>query len=271
MRTAWGHLPDKVLAAVTAHAGPVVAVEDAEGWAGADLAAWLHFDGASAFVKGAKVGSVDTWEPLQREAAVAEHVPGVSPRLLWRVTAEDWDLFGFELIEGAREWAEFRTGSPDIPLASAALTKVGRAAAPPFVPDAWERWGYWCHPDDESLFRGDRLVHGDPAAVNFLVEDDRAWLVEWAWAVRGPAWIDPMLWGCRLVTDGGQDPADAAALVRELPGYATGICRGRLALVRAEAAALSEAAAEEGAHPEVEALAAGACAWAAYWESLVEV
>jgi hypothetical protein len=68
-----------------------------------------------------------------------------------------------------------------------------------------------------------------------MADDERAWLVDWGWAVRGPAWIDPMLWGLRLVIDGGQTMAQSAAWVRRLKGFATADDAALRVFSRAEA------------------------------------
>lgn len=269
-RTPWNTLPPAVVAAVETHGGQVRAAHDAEAGNGSDVAAHLYLDSDDGvFVKGAQAGS-DHREPLERERAVAAHTPPHAPRLLWTVDTDGWLLLGYEFVH-AELWADFPPGHRDVRLAVAVLDDVGTTPAPPGLPDAWERWGYWCDPSDESLFAGDRLVHGDPAAVNFLVSEDRAWLVDWAWAMRGPAWIDPMLFGFRLVLDGGHTPEQAADVIRSMPGYPEGTCRGRQALTRAEALAYEEAAAEAGDDPEAVALATAARTWADHWASELAV
>ncbi|MEU8135763.1 aminoglycoside phosphotransferase [Streptodolium elevatio] len=264
-RTAWTDLPAEVSDAVAARTGPILDAKDAVSGAGSDLAIWLVGDGAATFVKAARIDNPDTWQALDREAAVAPYVAAVSPQLRWRVTVGGWDLLGFELLEGAQERAWLEPNSPDVGLTAAALTEVSRIRAPAGLPTAWERWGYWCDPDDEHLFAGDRLVHGDPAAVNFLIHENRVWLVDWAWAMRGPAWIDPMLWGGRLVLDGAHTPDQAAALVREMPALYGASCRGLIALAHAEAAELTHAADEDG-DADTARLAHAAQEWADHWK-----
>lgn len=263
-RAAWTDLPAAIITAVTERTGPVLTAKDAPGGAGSDLATWLISDDTATFVKGARVDG-EHHAPLRREAAIAPHLDGIAPRLLWQITVDDWDLLGYELLEGAQEWAWLEPGSPDIQLTADALTDVGRLSAPRDLPPAWERWGYWCDADDEELFRGDRLIHGDPAAVNFLIHEGRARIIDWAWAMRGPAWIDPMLWGGRLVLDGGHEPEHAAVLVRDMPGLYGASRRGLMTLAHAEAAAMRYAADEDG-DPVTAKLADAAQAWANHWK-----
>lgn len=264
-RALWRELPPDVRAAVAHQAkAEIASAADAEAGADAHLAAWLQLDdGQAVFVKGARLGS-DAWEPLDHEAAVAPYLPACAPRLLWRVNAAGWDLLGYDLVQ-AREWADYRPGSADLGLVADALAETGVTAAPTRLPEAWDRWGYWCTDDDRPLFTGNRLVHADPAAANVMVDGERAWLVDWAWAVRGPAWIDPMLFGFRLVADGGHTPAQAADVIRTLPGYFDGNCRARMILTRAEALSLKHAADQPNPHPDTPELVAAANAWAAHW------
>jgi thiamine kinase-like enzyme len=37
------------------------------------------------------------------------------------------------------------------------------------------------------------LVHRDLNPTNFIITPGRAWLADWGWAVRGPAWLTPAL------------------------------------------------------------------------------
>lgn len=68
------------------------------------------------------------------------------------------------------------------------------ATDPPDDLDPWERR----HLEQlaelaESALKhvnGDTLVHFDLRADNILLTDERVWLVDWPWAIRGAAWID---------------------------------------------------------------------------------
>lgn len=51
---------------------------------------------------------------------------------------------------------------------------------------------------------GDPLVHFDARADNVLLRPGGAVIVDWPWAIRGAAWIDPM---CLLMTVRLEDPA----------------------------------------------------------------
>lgn len=95
------------------------------------------------------------------------------------------------------------------------------------------------------------------------MEPDRAVLVDWGWAVRGPAWLDPALVVVRLIATGGQSPAAAQAWATRLPGW-----RGvpdRVLTDFAEAEARYWAGITRGRPaPWSRALAEAARAWAAH-------
>ncbi|GCD96203.1 phosphotransferase [Embleya hyalina] len=63
------------------------------------------------------------------------------------------------------------------------------------------------------------LCHTDFNPENVLVTAERAVLVDWGWAVRGPAWLDPALVVVRLIATGGQSPAAAQAWAARLPAW----------------------------------------------------
>jgi hypothetical protein len=61
-------------------------------------------------------------------------------------------------------------------------------------------------------------VHTDPHGGNFVVQPGRAWLVDWGWAVRGPAWLT----AARLVLfmmEAGWKPADAEEALTGVPAW----------------------------------------------------
>lgn len=91
----------------------------------------------------------------------------------------------------------------------------------------------------------------------------RVWLVDWAWAMRGPAWIDAALWGMRLVLDGGQTPERAAAWVRTIPAFAAAPREAVVVLTEAEARSWEDWQAY--GTTGLEETVAAARVWAGYW------
>ncbi|MFT3970053.1 MAG: aminoglycoside phosphotransferase family protein [Micropruina sp.] len=71
---------------------------------------------------------------------------------------------------------------------------------------------------DEALaeLAGDTLVHLDLRADNLMLRTDgRLIVVNWAWAVRGPAWLDPALLAIEFISSAAPD-VDADAWVARI-------------------------------------------------------
>ncbi|MGC0420055.1 aminoglycoside phosphotransferase [Embleya sp. AB8] len=280
-RLAWDRLPEEARDAVTSVLGVEPAAADTASGANCGASALLTLpDGRTIFVKGQRdrdpVRPDDDrdeepgwWRPdwgpldeLDQEERVNPFLPASAPRVLWRVAVAGWHLLAFEGIDGRP--ADYAPGSPDLPLVADALAELGRCPTPePSLPTAWDRWGYWCDPADEPFLAGAHLLHTDPAASNVLIDGDRARLVDWAWPALGPAWIDPALWGMRLVSAGGHTPEQARARVSRTTGWRAATPNGVRALTRAEARRWEEDAANGvwGA----DEIAHAARAWADLW------
>ncbi|MER7764519.1 aminoglycoside phosphotransferase [Streptomyces sp. NPDC097619] len=263
-RVSFANLPPAVLAAVAARVGDFTA-EDAAYGNGAELSAVLTTPtGTRVFVKGLPEGH-DHGDELAAEARIGPHLPDLAPRLLWHLAVGGWTLLGFEGITPEAGWAYFESGSEYLEPVATTLRALSTTLAPPDLEaTVWERWGEFCAPGDEALLTGDHLVHGDPASTNFLPDTDgKAWLVDWAWAARGPAWTDTALWGFRLVCDGRQSPEEAAARTSTVPAFARAP-REALAVFTEAEARYWEAWRESGA-TDVERQLTASRAWADHW------
>jgi hypothetical protein len=142
---------------------------------------------------------------------VSPYIEGIGPRLLWHETVAGWDLVGFEAVEGARH-ADYTPGSPDLPKLAAVMHQLAETECPP-VPMMTAGWRWGAYLDDTAdfaLLEGNSLLHTDYHVGNVLITDDRAWLVDWAWATRGAAFIDLALALPRLIA-AGHSPDDAEA------------------------------------------------------------
>ncbi|MFB6812090.1 aminoglycoside phosphotransferase [Streptomyces sp. NPDC056387] len=219
--------------------------------------------GVKEFVKGLPLDHERIGE-LKAEAAVNPFLPTFAPRVLWRQEAGGWLLLGFEALT-ATPWAWFAHDSDHLEPVACALRQLSLLPAPDAVLlTPWERWGEYCAPSAEGFLTGDRLVHSDPAATNFMVEaTGRVWMIDWAWAMRGPAWIDAALWGFRLVLDGKQTVEDAARWARTIPAFAQAPREGVRALAQAEARSWEDW--REHGMTELEETITAAHAWAAHW------
>jgi hypothetical protein len=182
----WEDLPRAVRDAIEARTGPVSGTETSGEGMNSSLRLVLDIPGGRVFLKGVGPGGKGGWK-LDQAAALAPYVTQVSPPLLWRVQAEGWDILAWPALPG-RPWADQAPGSPDLPKMLAVLRAVEDIPAPSFLTvtaaDYWARYT-----TDPAAFDGDALVHRDMNPCNFVVDHERAWLVDWGWAVRGPAWL----------------------------------------------------------------------------------
>lgn len=79
--------------------------------------------------------------------------------------------------------------------------------------DHWARYV-----TDPAVFDGGALVHRDMNPCNFVVSDERAWLVDWGWAVRGPAWLTAGEFVLSLM-EAEWTPGAAEQVAAELPAW----------------------------------------------------
>ncbi|MFC0842279.1 aminoglycoside phosphotransferase [Streptomyces noboritoensis] len=216
----WMQLPAEARAAVDGRVGAGYEKADMSTGDSSGIATLLFLpDGSKVFVKGLPLGH-ERAEELEREACVSPHLPDYAPKVLWQVDAGGWRLLGIEGVT-ATPWADFTTDGDHLERVAQVLRDLSTRPAPDVgLMTAWDRWGHYCEPGDEPLLTGQTLLHADPAATNFLIGHDRTWLVDWAWAARGPAWADAALWGFRLVLDGRQTPEEAAAWALTIPALA---------------------------------------------------
>ncbi|MER7760185.1 aminoglycoside phosphotransferase [Streptomyces sp. NPDC097619] len=263
-RIPYAELPTAVRAAVDERVGGPAIGEDTElGDSSAVAALLTGGDGERVFLKGLPDGHERMFQ-LDTETLIAPHLPGFAPPLLWRTSVGGWTLLAFEGLY-ATPWAHFLSDSPHLEPCAAVVRELSEVSVPDGVglPTVWERWAEYCEPADEALLTGRHLVHGDPAYANFLIDaEDRAHLVDWAWAARGPAWVTAALWGLRLVLDGGHTPAQAAAWAATVPAFARAPREAIAVLTRAEARSFEDWQEYGGSLADQ---VAGSRAWAAHW------
>ncbi|MCZ2819677.1 phosphotransferase [Modestobacter sp. VKM Ac-2977] len=206
-------------------------------------------DGGRAFVKAVGTPlNPDTPALLRTEAAVTAALPAGLPaprlraHLEWAEDADEWVALVFDEVDGAcptlpwtaatatrvltgvSSFAERATPCPvaELPSLDDRLTQELTAwpllrADPPADLDPWEadRLDWLAEVPARLAGRGgltgDTLVHLDLRADNLLLRPDgELVLLDWAWAARGPAWVDPVLLSLDMAVHGGLDPATLA-------------------------------------------------------------
>jgi hypothetical protein len=204
---AWHELPATVREAIEQHTGPVAEATAAGEGMSTMTRLVLRTPEGTVFIKGTGPDSADYQRKrIDLGAALAPYVTAISPPLLWQAQADGWNITGWPALPG-RPWADQHPGSPDIPKMAVILRKLATIPAPDILTTtARDYWGNWA--DEPHLLDGDKLVHGDPNPTNFVVDGSRAWLVDWGWACRGPAWMTAALLVLSMM-EAGWDAAGA--------------------------------------------------------------
>ncbi|QNE76126.1 aminoglycoside phosphotransferase [Streptomyces finlayi] len=231
-------LPSAARAAVVAHTGPLLTVEEAAEGFNSEIAARVTSATGTWHIKGLRTDHPRAWTQ-RREATVAPFLTGLAPALRWRVETAGWDLLGFEALGGHH--ADYSPGSPDLPEVAALLCRLSETSCPGIeLRHAEQRLEHYAaHPDDLRFFSGTHLLHTDLNNANVLVDGhapqgDRARLVDWAWATRGAAWLDAGYWIIWLIA-AGHTPASAEEWAAKIPAWHTAAAEGITAFAAANA------------------------------------
>ncbi|MGW1236012.1 aminoglycoside phosphotransferase [Streptomyces californicus] len=211
-------LPSGARTAIEAEIGSILRVEDVSTGLNSSLSALAHTADGAVFLKGLRADHRWVWTQ-QREADINPYVTPLAPRLLFRVIACGWDLLGFEAIEGHH--ADYAPGSLDLPKVTEALRELSSLPCPDIeLRHAEQRLaGYVADPADAKAFAGNALLHTDWNNHNVLITRHGAHLVDWGWATRGAAWLDPAHWIIWLIA-AGHTPSAAEETVAFLPTWA---------------------------------------------------
>ncbi|GAA1351653.1 aminoglycoside phosphotransferase [Streptomyces beijiangensis] len=207
-------LPSGARAAIEAETGPILNFENVSTGLNSSLSALTHTAGGVVFLKGLRADHRWVWTQ-QREADINPYVTPLAPRLLFHVISDGWNVLGFETIEGHH--ADYSPGSPDLPKVTDALRELASLPCPDIeLRHAEQRLAHYvADPAEADAFAGDTLLHTDWNNHNVLITDDRAHLVDWGWATRGAAWLDPAHWIIWLIA-AGHTPAEAEELAGQL-------------------------------------------------------
>jgi len=214
----WEQLPAASRQAVERHTGPVAGASPGGQGVSTDIRLILRTESGGVFIKGTGPDAGDLERGrLALGAALASHVTPLGPPLLFRVQADGWDITGWPALPGRP--ADLTPGSADIPKLTGLLAELGTIRAPDDVPmrSVREDWGNFT--DNPALLDGNSLVHTDPHGGNFIVDGNQAWLLDWGWAMRGPAWISAVRFILFLM-EAGWKPAAAEKVVTRVPAWA---------------------------------------------------
>ncbi|MFE9330454.1 aminoglycoside phosphotransferase [Streptomyces sp. NPDC006925] len=263
MKLDWHDLPATTRAAVADRTGPIYAASTIDKGLNNALATTLRTSAGHVFVKGMRSDHPRVWTQ-GREAAINPYVTPLAPRLLWTLDDGTWNLLGYEHLDG--QPADYRPGSPDIPLITDAITALSQVRAPADVElkQIEQRLAdYTDSPGDAALLRGEAVLHTDWTPDNVLITGRTARIVDWAWPTRGAAWIDAACWTLWLIS-AGHNPDEAEGWAAKTAGWASAPARGLDVFVRAQQRLWEGIAADAPDLAWKQQLADAATRWAAY-------
>jgi hypothetical protein len=222
MRSDWTDLPAETREAIEAQTGPIHRIRPAPTGNHANIASTVDAADGRLFVKAAWKVSADTDGPevrsLRWEAAINPYVTAYAPRLLWTVEAGGWLALGFEHVEGRH--ADYTPGSADLDLLAKVIDTFQAMHCPQVLGDKRVERRWVGLADDVSPMAGDAMLHADLNPANLLVTaDGRVYVVDWAFACRGAAWVEMGLLIPWLLK-AGHSPADAEKWVSQFPSWA---------------------------------------------------
>lgn len=199
-RTTWTDLPPAVRAAVTEHTGKVLQEVPTEFGARSNLTSTLHTEQGPVFVKAARTDSPFIGG-LRNEAAVNPYVTHLAAPLLWTVEADGWLLLAFQELNGRHGF--YTPGSQALDALTHTLHVLFATPCPPVVTKpVSSQWRAYAPEDELAQMDGESLLHTDLNPANLVLGDQRAYLVDWAWASRGAPWVEIALLIPRLINYG---------------------------------------------------------------------
>jgi len=237
----WDDLPGNVRATVEEQVGQVLKAEPVTKGLMPGLATRLHTENnETVFLKAVSTaGPAATLYERERQAG-AVLPPGLpAPRLRWSGEVDGWIVLLHEYVDGRD--ADLSPGSPDVPLVLDTLVVLNETLTPcpGGVPEiAVNIAGLQAKAasllagelPDRSMYEtalatfsldvleGDTFLHYDLHSGNFRIDDGRAYVIDWAFAARGAAWVDAVMLAPRLI-EAGHTPERTEALLARVPAW----------------------------------------------------
>ncbi len=224
----WNDLPAQVRDAVEAQTGPIMSADTVDVGDGCDLAAVVDAGEQRLFVKAVHGdGRRARW--LRNEHTFGHLAAGIAPSPQFACQVDDWLLVGFEHATGRP--ADLASDSPDLPRIGDVVDDIARRAGEGLrsLSERWRNTDWWADVTARpaSAFpgwdvataavhastvvdavAGDRLIHTDLHAHQFMIRKDRVWVVDWGWPAQGAGWVDAAFMVIRLI-GAGHSPQQA--------------------------------------------------------------
>ncbi|MGI5288357.1 hypothetical protein ACQEVF_34155 [Nonomuraea polychroma] len=231
-RLPWEDLPVAVRDRVQDRFGPVVKAETAAEGIMPGVAARLHLEDGSVFLKAIAEDHPAAFLHKRQEWAghvLPDDVP--TPRMLWSSTTDGWIVLVHEYVNDNSRAADLTPGSPDLPAVLTLLRRLAAVLTPcpaedvPLIGDNLEllhakarlmlgKHAYRLPAADLAMYEtalggfdpamleGDSLIHYDLHGENILVVGNHAQVLDWSFAARAASWVDTALLAPRLIEAG---------------------------------------------------------------------
>ncbi|MFY9809388.1 MAG: hypothetical protein WCC65_05460 [Pseudonocardiaceae bacterium] len=205
----WVDLTEGIRSAIQTQTGPVLSVQAVPEGFNSEITAVLYTRTDKVFIKGLRSDHPRVWTQ-RMEAMINPYVTQISPRLLWHIETDGWNVLAFEHVDGRHP--DYSPGSDDLPKVAAVIRLLGTVKCPELpLKRAEHRWAPYM--DDPSVLWGDALLHTDFNPLNILI-NGTARIIDWAWPTCGAAWIDPACFILRLMA-AGHTAREAEAWARQ--------------------------------------------------------
>ncbi|MEU9607493.1 phosphotransferase [Streptomyces sp. NPDC048057] len=217
----WEGLPAGLREQVEERTGRVVEATAVGEGLGGSLAAVVRTERQGRlFLKGVRDDDGERAAALAYEQVVNRAVAGVGPSVRHVVRGSGWLVLAFIHVDGRH--ADFRPGTGDLAAVHSVVKRMARLKAPRgvVVPALVERYAGRLGPRDARLLAGETLLHTDVRPRNVLIghAGGHAYVVDWARAATGPAWVDPAQTAVALMT-AGQPVDDALGWLATVPAW----------------------------------------------------
>jgi hypothetical protein len=222
----------------------VAAVTQPGGFSPGVASRLLCADGTVAFCKAVSTAANPDSPQMHRdEARSAATLPAGAPvpRLIASYDDGPWVALLFEDVNGRQPLLPWRLDELTRVVSAIDEMHAVLTPCPTSAPDVTQEWHEqftnwrlvdprlvglddWCARHLDALVdlearwdqaaAGDTLLHMDLRADNMVVTDERVWIVDWPWAVRGHPLLDLVAFAPSVTMQGGPEPVTTLALSR---------------------------------------------------------
>ncbi|MGW2514245.1 phosphotransferase [Streptomyces scopuliridis] len=233
-RVPWDQLPAGIRTAIEDKTGTVTASTPvAQGLNCTTAQIITTLGNGRLFLKGVRDTDADGAAALRWEEHLNDTVGGISPTIRHAVHADGWYCLLFVYVDGRN--ADLSPHSPDLDALAFTIRRMHRLRTPDLpIPRLADRFAGYLMPGEAEALAGEHLLHTDTNPHNIVISNrgGTAYIVDWARATVGPAWVDAAYTTVRLM-EYGHGPASALGWLRGIPSWRSADPKSVEALVSA--------------------------------------